>query len=44
MISQYVKELEKLGMVIKEPGGSHGKKRVKLTRLAELYLDIQEKI
>ncbi|RLG14245.1 hypothetical protein DRN69_04460, partial [Candidatus Pacearchaeota archaeon] len=44
MVSQYVKKLEKLGMVRREPGGPHGKKKIKLTELAELYLDIQEKI
>jgi len=43
MVSQYVKKLEKLGMVRREPGGPHGKKKIKLTELAELYLDIQEK-
>lgn len=44
MVSQYIKKLEKLGMVRREPGESHGRKKIKLTELAELYLDIQQKI
>jgi len=43
-VSQIIKKLEKLGMVIKEPDGPYGRKRIKLTGLAELYLDIREKI
>lgn len=43
-VSQHLTKLEKLGMIIKEPDGPYGKKKIKLTGLAELYLDIKEKI
>ena len=43
-VSRYIKKLERLGMVKKENNGPYGKKKVKLTELAKLYLDIQEKI
>jgi len=43
-VSKCVKKLEKLGMVKREPNGKYGKKKVKLTELAKLYLDIREKL